>query len=163
MITPRVLQVAMLSAPILGVVVGSQIGVAARRVSAATAIPAPVEVPALPPEKPRLDTVQTASAVYAASLRQAGHVSSPFYVVSNASAQAAIESEVDKSKKVEPPPTFHLTSILKAKEPVATINGKLRRAGERVEGPWVIQSIDPEAGTALMVAPGREPVLVRLR
>lgn len=150
--------------PVIGVLVASNLGAGARAAVAATPLAPPIEVPSLPAERPRLDPIQTAAAVYSRSLREQGNLETPFYVVSTASAASVIESDRPvEPVEAEPIPQFHLTSILKGKQPVATINGRLRRSGDQIGGGWSIREIDPAAGTATLTAPGRESVVVRLR
>lgn len=160
----RVMHLGMVAVPVLGCVVGSQIGAGARRAAAADPLAPPAEVVTLPPERPRLDPTQTAAVVYGRSMREQSRPESPFYVISSASSEAVIEQDRSKEpEKIAPPPQFHLTSILKGKSPFATINGRLRKVGDEVEGAWTVHQIDPEAGTVLISAPGRESVLVKLR
>jgi hypothetical protein len=159
----RVLQLSMMVVPVLGFAVGSQVGAGARRAAAAPQAEPPADVLPLPPERPRMDPVQTEAAVYARSLRETGGTTTPFYVVASESAQAVLESDRLEPEKVEPVPTFHLKSIMKGRDPVASINGRLRRVGDHVEGAWIVKEIDPQNGTVLLTAPGRDPVLVRLR
>jgi len=63
---------------------------------------------------------------------------------------------------VEQDPTFTLTSIVKSRENMAVVNGKLRRIGDEVMPGWKALSIDPPAGV-VELSRGQRTIKLQLR